>query len=632
MRTTKRKIRRFAWATLALLLALALCSLVYFDIPADDASSFAEKRRSLPVVSDGRWMPLDTLARESFTRVTGRASLVDPDSGQEVDPAASYLEWIATWRGWGHPRVDQMLANDDRRSFYFHWQKTDRWDLAAILPVEDGELRAILGLESGQTHVSPATLNAARIQNESAGAALPFVVWVEPFRQRATSSLAAHEQAAIALANRFAEYQEIRLGLHLHVVPPTLSEDSWPGWTDIALSAWDKSRDPEGLRRDVQQSFREWLSAGPGTEAGRTAEAAFLQAVDHAQASARTPWTIARTRAEVKWRRTSPSRIAWGAAMLGLFCLASTSRFAALRRWRFSIIVLGGGCACLMGVVDLTLRGFSLNQWPLTQGCEFVGTMATLVSCLAVASAWSEHSRVQRDRGFVLSLGLAALLWLAIDPAWSVLDLRLVRVSPLWGRSLWLGIHGMSIACSSVAFLLATLLGNLWLWRQVNSRGKEAAGFERNQSLATAVDNTWTFALTAMVVGIASGAIWSDLAWGEFLRGSPKEAMALAVLLVGGAGQLARNRLWISERGTAVFTIATASLFFCGSIGTDTAGIAGQHNLLRWEGGWVGVSVGLALQVAFVIAVLLVDALRDRETAEPSATVAPPTLRVYSSQ
>ncbi|MFO0817514.1 MAG: cytochrome c biogenesis protein CcsA [Pirellulales bacterium] len=632
MQTTKRTIPRFVWAILALLIASTLGGFVYFEIPSSDSSSFAAKRRSLPVVSDGRLMPLDTLARESFTRVTGRASLVDPDSGQEVDPAACYLEWIATWRGWGHPRVDQMLANDDRRSFYFHWQKTDRWDLAALLPVDDGELRAILGLEAGQTHISPASLNAARIQHESAGAALPFVVWVEPFRHRAASTLAAHEQAAIALAERFAEYQEIRLGLHLHVVPPTAAEDSWPGWTDIALTAWDKSRDPQGLRRAVQQSFRDWLSAGPDTAAGRAAESAFLEAVDQAQASVRTPWTIARTRAEVKWRRISPNRIAWGAALLGLICIAWTGRVTALGRWRFPLAVVCGGGACLMGVADLSLRGFSLNQWPLTKGCELAGTMATLASCLALAWAWRGQSRLQRDRGLALSLGLAALLWLAIDPAWNVLDLRLERVSSLWGRSVWLGIHGMTMASSGVAFLLAALLGNLWLWRQANARDNWTSDEARKQTLAEALAHAWNFALTAMVVGVASGALWSDLAWGQFFRGSPKEAMALVVLLVAGAGQIARKRDWLSERGTAVLAITAASLFFIGSIGTDAAGIAGRHDLLRWEGGLVGASVGLAVQIAFVAAVLLVDTLRDRETKEPSATVAPPALRVYSSQ
>lgn len=651
MRTMKREWKRIALASSALLIVVILGGMVYFERPWGAASRRVDWS-SLPVVSDGRFMPLDTLARESFARVTGAETLVDPATGLAVDPATNYIELIATWRGWGHPRADQLIANDDRRSFYFHWQQVDRWDEASLLPVSDGELCSILGLADGQTRVSPAALNAARIQEESGGAALPFVVWVEPFRSRASSTLAAHERAAVELADRFAEYQELRLGLHLHVIPPTASDDGWPGWTDVALTAWDKSRDPEGQRLAVQQAFREWLAEGPGAEGASEAESKFLGAIDACQASARGKWTIARSRAEVKRRRVMPSRLAWGSTLLGLGVIIASSslfktrgaaqRFAALRRWRLPVAVACGVAAIIAGVAELVLRGFIANQWPLTKGHEFVGAMAVLACGGGIAAALVRGSPAWRIRLSAALLLLATTLGLLLDPAWGVFDSRIEKVSGDIGRSAWLGAHVASLAAGGALLVLAALLANLSLWRRVIVRSGRTTqvrlavhdGDHANDRLTRQIDATlasvFAIGAAAVAVGVASGAVWSDVAWGQCFRGNPKEATAWVVLLFCGIVHIARERNWIRERGTAAAAIMAAALLVAGSIGADTARIVGRHDLLHWEGGLVAVTIALSLQAVYVIALLLIDTVRSRERS--AFPIESPSLRVYSSQ
>jgi cytochrome c-type biogenesis protein CcsB len=202
----------------------------------------------------------------------------------------------------------------------------------------------------------------------------------------------------------------------------------------------------------------------------------------------------------------------------------------------------------------LVARGLEAGHWPLTDRYEFAlcFTWAIVTIYLLLEASWrTDVGRPQRRAGpSVLAVALLVATYAVTRPA----DER--AIAPLLPalRSVWLQVHVMTAMVGYAAFGVAAGLGLMRLLQGV-SREKDdntAPGFtggargrgeiERAMERAVALGFPW------LTLGILTGAIWAQNAWGRYWGWDPKETWALITwlfyLLILHVRPLRRWRGW----------------------------------------------------------------------------------------
>jgi cytochrome c-type biogenesis protein CcsB len=170
---------------------------------------------------------------------------------------------------------------------------------------------------------------------------------------------------------------------------------------------------------------------------------------------------------------------------------------------------------------DLVARGLAAGHWPLTNRYEFAlcFTWAILAIYLLLEASWH-----RRQAGpFVLAVVLLVATYAVTRPAGER------AIAPLLPalRSVWLQIHVLTALVGYAAFAVAAGLGALrlayreergWQWPAVEE-------IERTMERAVALGFPW------LTLGILTGAIWAQHAWGRYWGWDPKETWALVTWL-----------------------------------------------------------------------------------------------------
>ena len=133
----------------------------------------------------------------------------------------------------------------------------------------------------------------------------------------------------------------------------------------------------------------------------------------------------------------------------------------------------------------------------------------------------------------VQSMALGYLYWaMSLNSAIEPLQPSLV--------SYWRAIHVPIIMLSYSLLFLSAIGAGLYLWQLKTSEKTEAGLISETTQTTLDVYDNWTFACVQwafplLTIGIALGAVWANEAWGTYWNWDPKEAMALATLLIFGA-------------------------------------------------------------------------------------------------
>jgi cytochrome c-type biogenesis protein CcsB len=179
----------------------------------------------------------------------------------------------------------------------------------------------------------------------------------------------------------------------------------------------------------------------------------------------------------------------------------------------------------------LIQRALAAGHWPLTNRYEFAlcFVWAILSIYLLLEASWRER----RAGGFVLAVALLVATYAVLRPA----DER--AIAPLLPalRSTWLQIHVLTTLVGYAAFGVATGLGLMQLIRWASleeeplpQEGMSAGtlsreGVERTMERVVALGFPW------LTLGILTGAIWAQNAWGRYWGWDPKETWALVTWL-----------------------------------------------------------------------------------------------------
>jgi cytochrome c-type biogenesis protein CcsB len=223
--------------------------------------------------------------------------------------------------------------------------------------------------------------------------------------------------------------------------------------------------------------------------------------------------------------------------------------------------VVAGVSMAILGVLAHTIavvtRGFAVHRAPWGNMYEFV----TALTCVAVIfflgvmikyRAWSLGVFVMG--AVVVSLGLAeTLIYTAAGPLVPAL------------QSYWLTIHVAAMTLATGIFMVAAVLGILYLFADRTAAARSAifARLPSKEQLDRLTYRTVVFGFPVWTFGVIAGAIWADQAWGRYWGWDPVETFAFITWVLYAAFLHARVTAgWRGKPAHYVQLLGFASLVF----------------------------------------------------------------------
>ncbi len=157
--------------------------------------------------------------------------------------------------------------------------------------------------------------------------------------------------------------------------------------------------------------------------------------------------------------------------------------------------------------LQLAARIYILGRPPVSNMFEtllFVPFVALLISMVLYGM---HRTALTLCLGPMGTLTLLVASWLGGFPD------QLSQVQPVLNSQFWLTVHVLMVVSSYGAFLLAALLGHLFLLRPPKKPEKMLLG-------------TLYTGTTLLVIGTLLGAVWANESWGRFWDWDPKESWA----------------------------------------------------------------------------------------------------------
>lgn len=202
------------------------------------------------------------------------------------------------------------------------------------------------------------------------------------------------------------------------------------------------------------------------------------------------------------------------------------------------ILALGFGLHC----VTLGLRFWELGYTPVTNLHESLSFFAwAIIGCTLLFG---------RRYGLHILGALLVPLALALMLAGSFSDTSLAALNPVLD-SFWLPIHVIFSFLGHAVFTVAFAAAVLYLMQERMLKHKKFHRLFRGLPSLGVLDNinyrclSWGFPLLTM--GIISGAVWAEAAWGSYWSWDPKETWSLITWFVYAA--LLHGRLTVGWRG-----------------------------------------------------------------------------------
>ncbi len=584
--------------------------------------------RELPVLHNGRKMPLDTYARYILLQISGRSTIGDRDAVTWLldlmwdggEPAESPLFLI------NHPEVPQALGLEPRED--------RRYPPPALLgtaerlaelagqaveleedqrtPVEK-ELIRVFGtvslyrqLEQSFTFAEPreefAVQNpdiAALLDVPAEGAPLSFLdVYRKADRlQPAVRDLAnkpqedwsVPEQEAFRISSALFSLSR-RHRAHGASVPAILpvafhGDETWLApWDTISMNLRE-----QGLLNALGnwQTLRDAYRAGDQSRLDRAADNLML----FARSRLPDDRELNVLGLEVSQNQLRP--FFW--AKVAYF-LAFLTGFAALagggKKWFVGVGIALVVLALIPHTGGMVARMVIMGRPPVTNlyaTFVFVGWVCAVVALLIEAG--------QRNGLGVLGAGISGLVLLLISARFAVEGDTMGKVVAVLDSNFWLTTHVLTITTGYAGCFLAGLLGHLVLILAIAQPGHR----ERHRSLMKALYATIGFGLTFSFLGTMLGGVWADQSWGRFWGWDPKENGALLIVLWYAAILHARLGGMLRDVGVAACTALGIITVMLAWLGVNLLGV-GLHSYGFTSGAAKGLLIYIVVQVVLVAA------------------------------
>jgi cytochrome c-type biogenesis protein CcsB len=203
-----------------------------------------------------------------------------------------------------------------------------------------------------------------------------------------------------------------------------------------------------------------------------------------------------------------------------------------------------------------------IGHAPLANFYESLSFFAWAVLLLYLIIEWRTRNRSLG--AFVIPVAFLLLAFASISPG--VND----RIQPLIPalQSNWLTVHVLTCFLGYASFAMAFALGIMYLFKGKGQDGeKEESTFSRLIPASDAVEEllyqSVVLGFVLLSLGIMTGAVWAQYAWGSYWSWDPKETWSLITWIVYAVMLHARSvRGWRGRRMAWMALVGFASVLF----------------------------------------------------------------------
>ncbi len=529
------------------LLSIVWLSLVPALQAIEPPSNFNyEHLRSLPILDDGRYKPLDSYAGKMMDLITGR------------------------WKFHGH-EPSAMLA------FIL---ADPAWTQIEMIRIDYHPLKQEIGLDLSRHYYSYEELQANA----------PLSGWMSRVQQKSMSGLAFTkiESAVAKIMNQMNDLLELESGSALTIVPPPGENDD-DGWLAINES-WGY---PEETETKIKAAYESMLEAvrTENAEDFETHSATLKHLLTNLNPKLSIPFE--NIDMEVFYNQFRPFMKAWICCLLAfLIFLLSFHITRPVVYWTAFAFMLAGFTLSAYG---LLLRALIAGWVPVTNMYEsmvFVGW-----GILGFALVFEGLYRRRWFAAVGSALGVGMLILADFLP----FDSNIEPLVPVLRSNYWLILHVLTITLSYSAFALAMGLAHINL--ALYFFGRQWKDLLNDMSLFV----YWILQVGTvfLAAGTILGGVWAAESWGRFWGWDPKETWALICFLGYMAILHARRSGWLRDFGTAVCSIFGFWLVLMTWYGVNFVLGTGLHSYGFGSGGEPFVIAYLIGETLFVIAVFI---------------------------
>jgi ABC-type transport system involved in cytochrome c biogenesis permease subunit len=558
---------------------------------------------TLPVVSNGRIQPLDSLARNQLLAIQGKQRV--PGENPPASPVGWLAELAFTPQDADKRPVFQIhhdevlgqfrLTQADGKSFSFVQLVPRLGDLAeevSRIAAKESQTwspyeKALMKLWRNLGNYQQLKFAIAHPESGGLEADLTLLLAKAHEAQAEAAKRARGEPADAGLL----EAAEARVGVlsewsaqtEVFIAPPSIGagDSEWRKLPDAAIEAIDRGAlDPSTLA--VARLGDAWRK-GDAASFNTTLAAHLTWLEKHGSKELR------KARAEAAFNHLAPFYVCMVVYVLAFLCalLSWLGPGRGLRSAGFRVLLIGLAIHTVGLIVRMTLEG----RPPVTNlysSAIFIGWGAIVLSvALELFYKNAIGTAIAAVTGFA-TLIIAHHLSLSGD------TLEMMRA--VLDTNFWLATHVVIITLGySATFLAGAIAISSILWRTSGTIPPATAASMRGM-----VYGVICFATLASFVGTVLGGIWADQSWGRFWGWDPKENGALLIVLWNAMILHARWGGMIKDRGLMVMAVFGNVVTSWSWFGTNMLGI-GLHSYGFTDSAFFWLSVFIVSQLAIMV-------------------------------
>ena len=531
------------------------------DISSADTSGLDFKQWGLVAIQDGgRRKPVDTFAKETLIRITGRSTYTDK-----------------TGRKW-QPN-DFVLSN---------LLETHDWKNEPMVLVSFGKLKEQLGLDKTQRRFSFTQLAGSaelqRIANEAQAL------------KRAEKPLDRVQQEALGVRDQLTLFARVMDGSALLIIPaPTNETDPW-----VEPSGWSKYfAETQFAPIQVQlQTLATSYAQGDGFNFSHAAsqlrenlrnlspsiypqerQLRLEYFYNHFEGFYRAIWCY------------GIALVILVAAHLRKFATANPScggRGRALQNVGVAVALLG----LVFHAAGIVMRCMIAGRPPVTNMYESIIWVSFAVSFFGMIF----FARYRARMYLLAALPVTLIALLLVHQMPIAMPSSIDPLVPVLRDNFWLTIHVLTITLSYAAFALAMGFGHILLWRYA----RDPAAARADAPMHFWLYRVLQLGVLLLAAGTILGGVWANYSWGRFWGWDPKETWALIALLCYILALHGRLAGWWTRFGLAVASVVCFLAVLMAWYGVNFVLGKGLHSYGFGIGGETYVATFIVLDLLFV--------------------------------
>ena len=523
------------------------------DPPAANSDGLDFKQFGLLAIQDGgRRKPIDTFARETLIRTTGRSTYTDK-AGRKWQPNDFVLSALLDTRDW---KNEPMML------------------------ISSGQLIEQLGLDKTQRRFSFAQLTGSAELQRIASEARAL--------KRAEKPLDRVQQESLSVSDRLTVLGNVMNGNALLIVPsPQKETDAWMVPDPGAIAAYYNEAQIAPAFAELTKMMRAYTQADTFNFSS-----AARQLQDNLRELSPSIYPQQRQlRLEYFYNHFEGFYRAIWCYGIALVILIATH----LRKRGGALKTLGVGIA-LLGLVfqasGIVMRCLIAGRPPVTNMYESIIWVSFAVSFFGMIF----FARYRTTVYLLAALPVTLIALLLVHQMPIAMPSSIDPLVPVLRDNFWLTIHVLTITLSYAAFALAMGFGHILLWRY--ARNPAAAR-------ADAPMHFWLYRVLQLGVlllaaGTILGGVWANYSWGRFWGWDPKETWALIALLCYILALHGRLAGWWTQFGLAVASVVCFLAVLMAWYGVNFVLGKGLHSYGFGIGGETYVAIFVVLDLLFV--------------------------------